>query len=78
MAKKIINKKISAELLHIMYNTDDILTDEKGNKIEVPPEGSLGILALGYRGLIAWRKAKGITYDKNRKINTEKKSNEKK
>lgn len=22
----------------------------------VPPDGSLGLLALGYRGLVAWRK----------------------
>ena len=24
---------------------------------EVPPGGSLGLLALGYRGLLAWREA---------------------
>lgn len=25
---------------------------------DVPAEGSLGLLALGYRGLIAWREAR--------------------
>jgi len=28
-----------------------------GDTYEVPAEGSLGLLALGYRGLIAWREA---------------------
>ena len=31
---------------------------EKGVAYEVPVEGSLGLLALGYRGLVAWREAK--------------------
>lgn len=25
---------------------------------QVPPEGSLGLLAFGYKGLLAWRKAR--------------------
>lgn len=28
-----------------------------GKTYEVPPGGSLGLLALGYRGLLAWREA---------------------
>jgi len=31
---------------------------KKGDKYTVPPEGSLGLLALGYQGLVAWRKAR--------------------
>ncbi|CAN5325699.1 hypothetical protein BH09BAC5_BH09BAC5_00700 [soil metagenome] len=27
----------------------------EGAEYAVPPEGSLGLLALGYRGLVAWR-----------------------
>jgi hypothetical protein len=27
-----------------------------GHTYEIPAEGSLGLLALGYRGLLAWRK----------------------
>jgi len=30
---------------------------QKGDVYEVPPEGSLGLLALGYQGLVAWREA---------------------
>lgn len=30
---------------------------KKGDTYVVPPEGSLGLLALGYQGLVAWRKA---------------------
>ena len=29
---------------------------EEGNKIDVPVEGSLGLLALGAVGLFSWRK----------------------
>jgi len=28
-----------------------------GDVYEIPAEGSLGLLALGYRGLVAWREA---------------------
>jgi hypothetical protein len=31
---------------------------EKKIAIQVPPHGSLGLLALGHKGLIAWRKAR--------------------
>lgn len=33
-------------------------SDSKNPEFVVPPQGSLGLLALGYRGLYAWRKAK--------------------
>ncbi len=29
-----------------------------GDEYEIPIEGSLGLLALGYRGVKAWRKVK--------------------
>jgi phage protein D len=32
------------------------LNDENGNPIEVPKEGALGIIALGYKGIVAWKK----------------------
>lgn len=35
-----------------------IITTKEGTPIDVPPEGSLGLLALGYKGLIAWRNAR--------------------
>jgi len=31
---------------------------EENKTFKVPAEGSLGLLALGHRGLVAWRKAK--------------------
>lgn len=33
----------------------DKFKTKDGKEIEVTSEGSLGLLALGYRGLIAWR-----------------------
>lgn len=35
-----------------------IITTKDGAPIDVPPEGSLGLLALGYKGLIAWRQSR--------------------
>jgi hypothetical protein len=32
-----------------------IIRQADGTPYEVPEEGSLGLLALGYRGLMAWR-----------------------
>ncbi|HEX8384792.1 MAG TPA: hypothetical protein VF576_01340, partial [Rubricoccaceae bacterium] len=34
---------------------------------EVPPAGSLGLLALGWRGLVAWREARGTGWMEDRK-----------
>jgi hypothetical protein len=34
------------------------ITTKDGKPIPVPPEGSLGLLALGHIGLIAWRQAR--------------------
>lgn len=35
-----------------------VITTSDGKPFIVPPQGSLGLLALGYVGLIAWRKAR--------------------
>ncbi len=32
--------------------------EKKKIVFKVPPQGSLGLLALGHRGVIAWRKAR--------------------
>lgn len=34
------------------------ITTRDGKPMVIPPEGALGLLALGYRGLIAWRQAR--------------------
>lgn len=37
-----------------------------GKIVEIPEEGSLGLLAVGHRGLIAWRQAKRVKSSKNK------------
>jgi hypothetical protein len=41
------------------------LKDKKGEPIEIPLGGSMGLLAIGYRGLMAWR-AKKNQYQQNK------------
>ena len=40
------------------------------NPAPIPPEGSLGLLALGARGLDAWREVRGTDWIADRKANT--------
>jgi len=42
-----------------------------GDEYTVPPEGSLGLLALGYQGLVAWRKARAEAQASRQVENTE-------
>ena len=35
---------------------DEHVTLPDGSKYDIPREGSLGLLALGYKGLLLWRK----------------------
>ncbi|NOZ33953.1 MAG: hypothetical protein GXO80_01465 [Chlorobi bacterium] len=53
-----MKNKSSKQFLTELYNQDIELKTETGEKFEVPVSGSLGLLALGYKGLIAWRKVK--------------------
>ena len=39
------------------------ITDSEGKPFEIPLQGSMSLLALGYRGLMAWR-AKKIEADR--------------
>jgi len=32
------------------------MKNEKEKEFEIPEQGSLGLLAIGYAGLVAWRK----------------------
>lgn len=51
-----------------------IIKDKDGKTIEVPVEGSIGLLALGYKGLMAWRmKRKEVGDLLNKKENEQKK-----
>jgi len=47
---------ITGDMLKLFYEQDIPFTDENGNPFPVPEDGSLGLLSLGHRGLVAWRK----------------------
>jgi hypothetical protein len=40
------------------------LTNRSGQQLEVPKEGSLGIFALGYKGIMAWKRVTNQKSDK--------------
>ena len=48
----------SKKILEDLYNQDFQLLTETGEQFEISEKGSLGLLAIGYKGLIAWRKKK--------------------
>lgn len=51
----------TAIILEQLYsNTSTVTTLPDGSKAEVPVDGSIGLLAHGYRGIIAWRKKREI------------------
>jgi hypothetical protein len=56
---------VSTELIKVMYQEDLQITINDGQKFEIPPEGNLGLLAIGYKGLIAVRKKRIETDWKN-------------
>lgn len=37
-----------------------VITTTDGKPFKVPVEGSLGLMALGYKGLIAWRQQRRL------------------
>ncbi|MFN3917746.1 MAG: hypothetical protein ACK4K0_08380 [Flavobacteriales bacterium] len=41
-----------------------MINKDNKDKFEIPPEGNLGLLALGHIGLIAWRKKRDETIAK--------------
>lgn len=40
-------------------------TPKVGDEYQIPVEGSLGLFALGYRGVTAWRKVRKEALKKN-------------
>lgn len=48
----------SASILRELYADNYTLKDENGNEIKVPEQGSISLLASGYKGLIAMRLAR--------------------
>jgi len=56
-----MNKNISKEskeLLKELYDKDYKFTTPDGKPFPIPESGTLGLLTMGYQGLIAWRKQK--------------------
>ena len=48
--------KSSKEIINELIKSDFVFKDENGNTIDIPEKGNLGLLASGYKGLIAVRK----------------------
>jgi hypothetical protein len=53
---------ISKKFIDQFYTMDHGFKDQDGKDLEIPEHGFLGLLAIGYRGLSAWRVKKGTTY----------------
>ena len=52
-------------------NKSKNLTTVDGNEYIIPKEGSLGLLALGYVGLIKWRQERDKSIEIGKKIETD-------
>ncbi len=48
----------SESILKELYLKQYDFNLETGEKMDIPVKGALGLLAIGYKGLIAWRKKK--------------------
>lgn len=44
------------QLIEELYQSDLKIYDKDKNPITMPEKGSLGLLAIGYKGIIAWKK----------------------
>ncbi len=60
--------KDSKKIIEKLMASDFIFKDENGNIIDTPASGSLGHLAMGYKGLIAVRKKR--LSNRNNKTNS--------
>ena len=48
----------SAAIIKELYQKNYEFTLENGKKMDISVKGALGIISMGYQGLIAWRKKK--------------------
>lgn len=66
MSKKISTKtspkSISGKFIDQLYSIQADFVDEKGEKLDVPESGFLGLLATGYKGLALVRRKRGHTH----------------
>ncbi len=56
------HNSISEKFIDQLYSLQVDFTDEKGNKLEIPESGFLGLLATGYKGVAMLRKKRGQTH----------------
>jgi hypothetical protein len=61
-AQELSTDKISEKFIDQLYSQQFNFVDEKGNKLEIPESGFLGLLATGYKGLVMLRKKRGQTH----------------
>lgn len=48
-------------------------TPKVGDEYQIPVEGSLGLFALGYKGVTAWRKVRDAAKEKEKEKSNDKK-----
>lgn len=53
---------ISEKFVDQLYTLEVNFVDEKGEALEVPESGFLGLLTTGYKGTVMLRKARGQTH----------------
>jgi hypothetical protein len=58
--EKNLNKASSRKLINDLYQTVYRPKLPNGEACDITVDGSLGLLATGYTGLIAWRKKRGM------------------
>jgi hypothetical protein len=56
------SRTISEKFIDQFYSIQTDLMNEKGERIDIPESGFLGLLATGYKGLALYRKKRGHTF----------------
>ncbi len=59
----IFMKNTSQKIIKDLYRQEYKIYFPDDKKTGMPEAGSLGLLALGYKGLIAWRKSRSAEYE---------------
>jgi hypothetical protein len=55
-------RTVSEKFIDQLYQLDISFTDQDGNRIDIPENGFLGLLAAGYKGTVALRKRRGQSH----------------
>jgi hypothetical protein len=57
-----VNEETTQILNHLYASVPTSMRLPDGNLVDVPEGGSVGLLAAGYKGIIAWRKKREQVY----------------